>query len=44
MSTIKKKEVKGIEPIQTPKMEHFAKIANIFQLITIFAKSSILEV
>ena len=32
------------EPCQTSKMEHFAKIVNAFQLLTIFAKHSILYV
>ena len=32
------------EPCQTLKMELFAKIVNGFQTLTVFAKSSILDV
>ena len=32
------------EPYETSKMELFAKIVNGFQLFTIFAKSSILDI
>ena len=32
------------EPYQTSKMEHFANIANGFEVLTIFAKRSILDV
>ena len=33
-----------LEPLQTSKTELFAKIVNGFKLLTVFAKSSILEV
>ena len=33
-----------LKPFQTFKMEHFAKIVNVFQLFTTLAKSSILDV
>ena len=32
-----------LEPREIPKMEFFAKIVNTFKLLTIFAKSSILD-
>ena len=35
---------KSSEPWQTPKMKLFTKIVNSFQLITIFAKSTIIDV
>ena len=35
---------KSLEPWQTPKMKLFTKIVNNFQLITIFAKSTIIDV
>ena len=36
--------VAHLEPSQTSKMEHFAKIVNIFKPLTIFAKTTILDV
>ena len=32
------------EPCQTSKIDHFVNIGNVFQLLTIFARSSILDV